>query len=74
MIWKIANTNNYSRYTWNDQAIVNYLAYYKLFLNECIIKNYNKDGLILALATSNLNNFFIDSERNILNDKMKLFQ
>jgi hypothetical protein len=69
MIWKIANTNNYSRHNWNDQAIVNYLVYYKLFLNDCIIKNHNKDGLILTLATATPKSFFIDSESNILNGK-----
>jgi hypothetical protein len=69
MIWKIANTNNYSRHNWNDQAIVNYLVYYKLFLNDCIIKNHNKDGLILTLATATPKSFFIDYESNILNGK-----
>ena len=69
MIWKTANTNNISRDTWNDQAIVNYLVYHKLFLHDSIVKNQNKDSLILTLACANKSNFLIDPEDNILNGK-----
>ena len=41
--------------------------HYKLFLKDFIIKNENKNGHILALATVKPKNFIIDSENNILN-------
>jgi len=70
MIWKYLNQNNYSRKNWHDQAVVNYLIYYKkLFHNDSIIWSENKDGPILTLATANPKNFMIDSEDNILNGK-----
>jgi len=68
MIWKVLKINNYSRKRWHDQSAVNYLIYYKkLFHNDFIVRNENKNGLILTLATANPKNFMIDSEDNILN-------
>ena len=70
IIWKIMNKSNNSRENWIDQAVINYLIYYKkLFANDTIIRNENKNSPILTLAISKNQSFIIDSEDNILNIK-----
>jgi hypothetical protein len=69
-IWKIINKSDYSRKKCNDQAVINYLIYYKkLFANDTIIRNENKDSPFLTLGISKPESFMIDSEDNILNIK-----
>ena len=49
---------------------IRYLIYYKkLFANDTIIRNENKNSPILRLAISKNQSFIIDSEDNILNIK-----
>ena len=70
IIWKIMNQSDDSREKWIDQSVINYLIYYKkLFSNETIIRNENKDSPFLTLATSKPESFIIDSKYNILNVK-----
>ena len=72
-IWKIMRQSNYSRKKWNDQAVINYLIYYKkLFAKDTIFRNENKDSPFLTLAISKPESFMIDSEDNILNIKGKI--
>jgi len=64
------NQSNDSREKWIDQAVINYLIYYKkLFSNDTILWNENKDSPFLTLALSKSESFNIDSEGNILNIK-----
>lgn len=68
IIWKIMNQSDYSREKWIDQAVINYLIYYKkLFENDTIIRNKNRNSSILTLATASSKKFIIDPEGNILN-------
>ena len=70
IIWKIMNQSDDSRENWIDQAVINYIIYYKkLFSNITIIRNENKDSPFLTLAASKPESFIIDSEGNILNIK-----
>ena len=70
IIWKIMNQSNDSREKWIDQAVINYLIYYKkLFINDTILKNENKDSPFLTLGISKPESYMIDSEDNILNIK-----
>lgn len=67
-VWKILNQSSYSRENWIDQAIINYVIYYKkIFANETIIRNENKDSPILTLGVAKNESFINDSEGNILN-------
>lgn len=70
IVWKILNQSSYSRENWIDQAIINYVIYYKKkFANDTIIRNENKDSPILTLGVAKNDSFIIDLEGNILNAK-----
>ena len=72
IIWKIMKQSDVSRKKWIDQAVINYIIYYKkLFSKITIIRNENKDSPFLTLAISKPQSFIIDSEGNILNIKVK---
>lgn len=73
IIWKIMNQSNNSREKWIDQAVINYLIYYKkLFVNDTILRNENKDSPFLTIGISKPESFMFDLEDNILNIKGKI--
>jgi len=53
-----------------DQALVNYLIYHKKNFNDCLIKNYSKNGIVLTIG--NGKNFKFDLEDNLLNSKEEI--
>ena len=70
IVWKILDQSTYSRENQTDQAVINYIIYYKkIFANDTIIRNENKDSPILTLGVAKNDSFIIDSENNILNIK-----
>ena len=72
-IWKIMNQSDDSRLKWIDQSVINYLIYYKkLFSNETIFMNENKDSPFLTLGISRPEIFIIDYKDNILNIKSEI--
>ena len=72
-IWKIMNQSDDSRLKWIDQSVINYLIYYKkLFSNETIFMNENKDSPFLTLGISRPEIFIIDYKNNILNIKSEI--
>ena len=62
----------FSNYTYiNDQGAINYLIYYKKFMNDSIIMT-NNSGPILTISFAQGNKVMLDSENNFLNYEGKV--
>ena len=62
----------FSNYTYiNDQGAINYLIYYKKFMNDSIIMT-NNSGPILSISFAQGNKVILDSDNNFLNYEGKV--
>lgn len=73
-IWKEISSSNINL-TFNlrhDQTIVNYIIYHNRHFKNFIRKSHNKDGHIMTIGVTPLQNIYFDFENNILNRNGKI--
>lgn len=73
IMWEKLSSEKFLRVRVIDQAICNFLIYHeKIFNRSSIIKSENKDGPVMTIGISKLENIHLDLKNNILNEKGKI--
>ena len=55
-----------------EQAVGNYLIYHEKLFNNSIIKSDNKNGPVMTIGLTKVENLKLDSNNNILNEELKV--
>jgi hypothetical protein len=55
-----------------DQAVGNYLIYHEKLFNNSIIKSDNKNGPIMTIGLTKVENIKLDNDNNILNEDLRV--
>ena len=69
IMWKILDSKWSLLHKVIEQAVANYIIYYKKLFNDCLVKSENKDGYVMTLALTKREKIILDSKNNILNGK-----
>jgi hypothetical protein len=55
-----------------DQAVGNYLIYHEKLFNNSIIKSDNKNGPVMTIGLTKVENIKLDNDNNILNEDLRV--